>query len=173
MSESTEELPLDPPLAFLQRLWELNHALERLSTRMERTLGVTAPQRFIVRCVGKFPGMTAGQLAAMLHLDRGTVSAAMRRLEQQNLLQRRRDPRDGRRVILGLTPKGRDLDVLRGGTVETAVVRLLESSDEADIVVTTTVLRRLCEALAHEALDHRSGTTLPTRRRRAVGSAPD
>jgi DNA-binding MarR family transcriptional regulator len=150
MSESPDELPLNPPLSFLQRIWELNHALERLSNQMERRLGVTAPQRFIVRCVGKYPGMTAGQLAMILHLDRGSVSAALRRLEKQGILKRRRDPRDGRRVTLGLTPKGRSLDVSRSGTVESAVVHLLESSSKAEIEATRSVLRRLSAALSDE-----------------------
>jgi len=150
MSESPDELPLSPALSFLQRIWELNHALERLSNQMERRLGITAPQRFIVRCVGKYPGMTAGQLAAMLHLDRGSVSAALRRLEQQGLLKRRRDPRDGRRVTLGLTPKGNSLAVPRSGTVESAVVHLLESSSKAEIEATRSVLRRLSAAIGDE-----------------------
>jgi DNA-binding MarR family transcriptional regulator len=150
MSESADELPLNPALSFLQRVWELNHALERLSNQMERRLGITAPQRFIVRCVGKYPGMTAGQLATILHLDRGSVSAALRRLEQQGILKRRRDPRDGRRVTLGLTPKGRSLDVAQSGTVESAVVHLLESSSKAEIEATRSVLRRLSTALRDE-----------------------
>lgn len=150
MSESRGELPLNPALSFLQRVWELNHTLERLSSQMKRRLGITAPQRFIVRCVGKYPGMTAGQLATILHLDRGSVSAALRRLEHQGILKRRRDPRDGRRVTLGLTPRGRSLDVSRGGTVESAVVHLLETSSRAEIEATRSVLRRLSAALADE-----------------------
>ena len=157
MSESSNELPLNPALSFLQRVWELNHALERLSNQMERRIGITAPQRFIVRCVGKYPGMTAGQLASILHLDRGSVSAALRRLEQQGILKRRRDPRDGRRVTLGLTPKGRTFDVSRSGTVESAVVHLLETSSKAEIEAARSVLSRLSAALAEEetAMDQR------------------
>jgi DNA-binding MarR family transcriptional regulator len=150
MSPTPDELPLDPALSFLQRIWELNHALERLSSRMERTLSITASQRFIVRCVGKYPGMTAGQLATILHLDRGSVSAALRRLENQGLLQRRRDSRDRRRITLGLTLKGRAMDVARSGTVESAVVHLLESSSNSEIEVTRSVLRRLSAALGEE-----------------------
>jgi DNA-binding MarR family transcriptional regulator len=152
MSEPSNELPLNPALSFLQRVWEMNHALERLSNQMERKIGITAPQRFIVRCVGKYPGMTAGQLASILHLDRGSVSAALRRLEQQGILKRRRDPRDGRRVTLGLTAKGRTFDVSRSGTVESAVVHLLEASSKAEIETARTVLRRLSAALADEEL---------------------
>lgn len=55
--------PLGPALDFMRKVSALNHALERVSSHMERTLGVTAPQRLILRCVGKYPGITAGQLA--------------------------------------------------------------------------------------------------------------
>jgi DNA-binding MarR family transcriptional regulator len=159
MSESQDELPLNPALSFLQRIWELNHALERLSNQMERRLGITAPQRFIVRCVGKYPGMTAGQLATILHLDRSSVSTALRRLEQQGILKRRRDPRDGRRVTIGLTPKGRTLDVSQSGTVESAVVLLLETSDDSEIEATRSILKRLSSALlAEEAIGDRRST---------------
>ncbi|MEP7027082.1 MAG: MarR family transcriptional regulator [Candidatus Eisenbacteria bacterium] len=148
MKPPVDELPLDAGLTFLQGVWELNHALERLSSRMERRLGVTAQQRFIVRCVGKYPGMTPGQLARILHLDPGTVSAALRRLERQELIERRRDPRDGRRVTLGLTPRGRMLDGMRGGTAEAAVVRVLESSKPSETQTTQAMLRRLATAFA-------------------------
>jgi DNA-binding MarR family transcriptional regulator len=126
-SRAAGDFPLGPALGFLQRLWRLNHALERLSSRMEKRLGVTAQQRFLIRCVGTYPGMTAGQLAAVLHVDPGTVSAALRRLEQKGLIERRRDPADSRRVALGLTRKGRALDAPAAGTIEQAVEELLAS----------------------------------------------
>lgn len=117
--------PLGPALEFLRCLWRLNHALERLSGRMERRLGVTAQQRLVIRCVGKYPGLTAGQLARLLHVDPGTASATLKRLEKKRLVMRRRDPRDQRRVVLGLTPKGRLIDRRPQGTVEQAAERLL------------------------------------------------
>ena len=148
MKRPIDDLPLDAGLSFLQGVWELNHALERLSSRMERKLGVTAQQRFIVRCVGKYPGMTPGQLAKILHLDPGTVSSALRRLERQGVIERRRDPRDGRRVSLGLTSRGRALDGVRGGTAEAAVVRVLDSSKASETQTTQAMLRRLATAFA-------------------------
>ena len=63
------EPALEPTLAFLQRLWRLNHAIERLSMRMDRSLGVTTQQRLLLRCIGRTPNATAGQLAKLLHVD--------------------------------------------------------------------------------------------------------
>jgi DNA-binding MarR family transcriptional regulator len=146
----TAEYPLGPALDFLQRLWQLNHALEKLSSRMEKHLGLTAQQRLIVRCIGKYPGQTAGQLAKLLHVDPGTVSAALNRLELKGLLERRRDPRDRRRASLGLTAKGRKLDRPAQGTVEDAVDRLLRSGPNADIQATKRVIGKLAVLLGEQ-----------------------
>jgi DNA-binding MarR family transcriptional regulator len=87
--------------------------------------------------------MTAGQLASVLNVDPGTVSAALRRLEQKKLIERRRDPVDGRRVALGLTPLGRGLDTPAVGTVEAAVAELLASTPSSDVDVLSAALERL------------------------------
>lgn len=145
-----KEYPLGPPLDFLQRVWQLNHALEKLSSHMERTIGVTAQQRLIIRCVGKYPGITLGSLARVLHLDPGTVSTAIKRLTRKGLLERRRDPRDARRGFLGLTARGRELDRPTKGTVEGVVQRLLESTRPNETASAALVLDRLTTLLEAE-----------------------
>jgi len=150
LDEARAGLPLEPPLDFLQHLWQLNHALERRSLQMERTLGVTAQQRLFVRCIGKYPGITAGQLATVLHLDRGTVSVGLRRLAKKGVLTRRRDPRDSRRVALGLTSKGRGMDRPHPSTVEFAVKRVMRKVSSQDLERVKAVLSRLAEALAEK-----------------------
>ena len=144
---SQRDYPLGPVFDFLQRLWQLNQGLEKTSSRMVKQLGITAQQRLIIRCVGKYPGLTAGQLARLLHLDPGTVSAALKRLERKALLERRKDPRDGRRASLGLTAEGRLLDAPEAGTVEAAVEKLLATVDAAHLSTATGVLDRLTRFL--------------------------
>jgi DNA-binding MarR family transcriptional regulator len=138
-----DNYPLGPALEFLRQMSGLNHALERLSSRMERTLGITAQQRLIIRCIGKYPGITGGQLATLLHLDPGTISASLRRLSAKRLLARRVDPRDKRRSALELTARGRAIDRPTRGTVEHAVERLLDQVGAADIATTRSVLAQL------------------------------
>jgi DNA-binding MarR family transcriptional regulator len=144
------ESPLSPALDFLQRLWRLNHALEKLSSRMEKQLGITAQQRLIIRCCGKYPGLTAGQLASLLHVDPGTVSAALNRLESKQLLERRRDAHDGRRTLVCLTAAGRKLDRPIQGTVEHAVDRLLASVPPTDVAAAIGVIDKLGVMLEDE-----------------------
>ena len=143
-----EAFPLEPALDFLQHLWELNHALERMSLQMERRLGVTAQQRLFVRCIGKYPGLTASQLAAVLHLDRGTVSVSLRRLSKKGLVTGRRDQGDHRRVELALTARGQALDRPHAGSVEHAVKRLLAKVGPGRAATAKKVLRQLSDDLA-------------------------
>jgi MarR family transcriptional regulator, organic hydroperoxide resistance regulator len=138
---------LEPPLDFLQHLWALNHALERTSLQMERSLGVTAQQRLILRCVGKYPGMTATPLATVLHLDRGTISVSLRRLMTKRLLVGRRDREGQRRVALRLTAKGRVRVRSQAGTVEHAVAQLLVRLGNSPVERTKHVLRLLSAEL--------------------------
>jgi DNA-binding MarR family transcriptional regulator len=144
------EFPLEAPLDFLQHLWHLNHALERMSQQMKRTLGVTAQQRLFIRCIGKYPGMTGSQLATVLHLDPGTVSVALTRLAKLGLITRRRDSRDNRRVSLGLTAQGRALDRPNRATVEHAVEGMLAKAGRADVERVKDVLRILAEDLSEK-----------------------
>jgi DNA-binding MarR family transcriptional regulator len=137
-------------LDFLQCLWRTSHALERRSRRMEKAVGVTAPQRLVLRVLGRFPGLTAGQLARALHVDPGTLSASLRRLEARGLIARRRDPVDTRRVTLGLTREGRALDVPHPGTVEAAADALLASTPAQDLAATVRVLERFSALLLQE-----------------------
>jgi DNA-binding MarR family transcriptional regulator len=134
--------PLGRALEFLQRLWRLDQALERLSSRMEQSVGITSQQQLIVRCVGRFPGMTAGQLAGLLHVDPGTISAALGRLEAKDLIARRKDPSDNRRVALGLTVKGRALDAATAETVEQAAEELLASTPASELAQALSVIDR-------------------------------
>ncbi len=136
-------LPLGDALDFLRHLWRLDHALERLSRRMERDLGVTAQQRLVVRCIGKYPGVTAGQLASLLHVDPGTMSSTLRRLESKRLVRRRRDPIDKRRFALGLTEEGRALDLPAGATLESSVDQLLMRSIPAERAGGVALIARL------------------------------
>lgn len=148
---SAEELTLDPPLDFLRRLWRLSQALEKMSSRMERELGITAQQRLVLRTVGLHPEITPGKLARTLYLDPGTISATIARLVTKGLLTKKRDVADARRYFLRLTRTGKTLSGVSEPTVETAVLRVLERSTKAELSVARGVLERLSEELEESA----------------------
>jgi len=138
--------PLGPALEFMRALWALDHAFQSASKRMESRLGVTAPQRLVVRIVGRFPRISAGEVAGILHVHPSTLTGVLKRLESRGVIVRTADPRDGRRALLALTGRGRELDQLRSGTVESAVRKVLARMPAQ----TSRSARSLAEALAAE-----------------------
>jgi DNA-binding MarR family transcriptional regulator len=143
--------PLGEILDFMRLIWRLDHALERMSKRMEKSHGVTGPQRLVMRIVGRFPGLPAGQLAEILHVHPSTLTGILKRLERQGLLARRTDPRDRRRALLGLTAKGRRLESVAEGTIEGAVRVALARLPAAKARHTAEVLSALATQLDSES----------------------
>lgn len=146
MSETTRR-DVGPVLAFLRVLWRVNHGMEKRSKHMQATLGVTAPQRMVVRMVGRFPGIYAGELADLLHVDRGTLSSALRRLEALGLLKRATDEVDRRRVAVSLTSRGKRVDAASNGSVESVVKTIVTSEREDALRATQRVLSSLANQL--------------------------
>ncbi|MFN8573534.1 MAG: MarR family transcriptional regulator [Gemmatimonadaceae bacterium] len=140
-----------PVLEFLRVLWRVNHGMEKRSKRMQTTHGVTAPQRMVIRMVGRFPGIYAGDLAELLHVDRGTLSSALRRLEADGLLKRTVDATDRRRVAIHLTARGKRIDDVTEGTVESVVKSVVGSESTESLRATQRVLLALANDLERPA----------------------
>lgn len=156
------QLPLGGVLEFLRLVWAVDHGLQRVSKRMELRLGVTGPQRFVLRLIGRFPGITASQLAASLDVHPSTVTGILKRLQKRRLVVRRADPRDGRRSFLALTGAGRAVNVDPEGTVEGAVEKVLAQLPSAKVSSAREVLGALSQALeGHgEMRDEKVGAAL-------------
>ena len=117
--------PVGETLQFMQRVWELVHALDVRSKRMAQTIGVTGPQRLVIRIVGQTPHQTASEISAMLGKHPSTLTGVLARLEDRGLILRAIDPADRRRARFTLTPAGKKIDRERRGTVEAATRRAL------------------------------------------------
>jgi len=137
------EIPLDDVLRFMRLIWAIDHELERVSKRMERRIGLTIPQRLSLLLIGRNPGVLASELAAVLHLHRGTLSGILRRLEAAGLIERTLDAADARRAGLTLTKAGQTANRRRDGTFEDAARRVLESTRAVDRGAAEHVLARL------------------------------
>lgn len=138
-----------PPLALLRLLWQVHHGLQSASKRMERDLGVTGPQRLVVRLLSESPGMTAGALADLLHLDPGTMSGIVQRLLRDRLVRRAADPHDRRRFLLALTPQGQRVASRREGTVEERVTLAVRELGPEEM----RAAQRAMQVLASKLLD--------------------
>jgi MarR family transcriptional regulator, organic hydroperoxide resistance regulator len=140
-------LPVGDAIDFLRLVWAVDHALQRRSKSMAAALGVTGPQRLVIRMIGQFPSIHAKQLADILHLHPSSLTALLKRLERRNLVRRWPDERDGRRWLLGLTRQGQALNQETPGTIEAAVKRVLKATSRSDLDVTRAVLGKLAREL--------------------------
>ncbi len=136
-----------PTLKFMRLLWAVDHELQSASKRMKKTLGVTGPQRLVLRVLGRNPGTTPGEVARTLHIDPSTLTGVLKRLEEKNLIQRKVDPTDGRRAFLNLSARGRAIDAKTSGTVEVAIRKALAQSSERDVEAARRVLLLIDEEL--------------------------
>lgn len=134
-------------LEFMRSIWGISHGLQSTSKKMEAELGITGPQRLVVRILGRCPGASAGQLATILHLHPSTLTGVLRRLETRGILQRTAGPMDRREARLRLTAAGRAIDRRRAGTVEDAVRGVLRSLPASKIQTAAEVMRALEAAL--------------------------
>ena len=134
----------------MQRMWDLMHALDVRSKRMAKTLGVTGPQRLVVRVLGRSPEMTASDIAATLGMHPSTLTGILGRLAARGVLARRVDEVDRRRARFHLTALGRRIDRERKGTVEAAVRRALGRADGSTISKTSLMLALLTEELSRD-----------------------
>ena len=113
-------LPLDSQVCFA--LYNAQRAMVQAYAPLLAPLGLTYPQYLVLLCLWERDGASVGELGARLHLDSGTLSPLLQRLEARGLLVRRRGPDDERRVAAFLTAAGRKLEA-RAGRVQKALLR--------------------------------------------------
>lgn len=126
----TAELPPDPEAnsetsTMLGQLWRANHELELLSKQMIRTVGVTGPQRMVLRIVSRKPGISATGICGAARIHASTLTGILERLVRGGFLERARDDEDGRRARFQLTAAGRRIVEQRRGTVESGMMASL------------------------------------------------
>lgn len=144
----------DPPdistlpesLRLLSLLWSLNAALRRTSIDMEARLGVTGPQRFLLRFVGLEPGVTRVRLVNVITLNTDELQSNLKQLVAKNLLTARGEPEG-----YFLTANGARINATMIGTVERAVSRALDDGTPHERTSLRRMLERVIRNLEAEA----------------------
>ena len=134
-------------LQFMQQLWAIVHGLQTHSKKMQSELGVTGPQRLVLRVVGLFPGVSAGALASILHVHPSTLTGVLQRLGDQGMLRRVADAGDRRISLFWLTARGSRVNALRRGTIEATIVDALKAVSPRDRAGTQRVLTAIAQRL--------------------------
>lgn len=116
-----------PPLSehVCYTIYAVNLAIQRAYKPALDSLGLTYPQYLVMNLLWKRDGQTVSMLADQLDLEPSTLTPLLKRLEAAGHVKRRRNPKDERQVLIGLTPQGLKLRNSAGCVTET----MLEKSD--------------------------------------------
>ncbi|MDP3832784.1 MAG: MarR family transcriptional regulator [Hydrogenophaga sp.] len=104
---SDQALQLDHQLCFA--LYSASLAMTKLYKPMLDEMGLTYPQYLAMLVLWEHDGVAVSELGERLHLDSGTLTPLLKRLESAELVTRLRDVQDERRVLIRLTAAGRKL----------------------------------------------------------------
>lgn len=109
---TADPLAFDAQLCF--PLYAAARALQRRYRPLLAPLGITYPQYLVLLVLWEAHGRqqaapTVSQLGTRLHLDSGTLTPLLKRLERDGLVTRQRSEQDHRVVHVVLTQEGREL----------------------------------------------------------------
>src|SRR6201981_853252 len=82
------------------------HAFNRIYKPLLDRLGLTYPQYLVMLVLWERDRVAGTEIGARLHLDSGTLTPLLKRLEQAGLIKRTRSSEDERQVLIDLTAQG-------------------------------------------------------------------
>ena len=80
-----------------------------LYTPYLKPLGLTYTQYIVFLVLWEKDGLTVGEIGEKLMLDNGTLSPLLKKMEKAGYVERQRNRKDERMVVISLTDKGRSL----------------------------------------------------------------
>ena len=129
------------------------YRLARLSSTVSTTIaraydkefGLSIPEWRVIAILGRFPGLSAVEVAEQTFLDKVAVSRAVTKLIKSGRIDREFADADRRRSILNLSEKGREV---HDGVAKLALSfedELLDTLDDSEIERFNAVMDRLLE----------------------------
>lgn len=128
MQPSCSELELDQQLCFA--LYSTSLMMTKVYKPLLKELGLTYPQYIAMLVLWQNDGITVGAMSKRLLTDPGSLTPLLKRLEADQLLNRKRSHQDERVVELYLTDKGKALRE-QAYHIPSCVVHASEQSIEA------------------------------------------
>lgn len=118
--ETTGPVPLEQQLCYA--IYSADIAIQRAYKPLLDELGLTYPQFLVLNVLWRRDAQSVGSIAQQLALESSTLTPLLKRLESAELVRRKRNPDNERRVVVSLTPKGVALRA-RGGCLGDTLVR--------------------------------------------------
>jgi DNA-binding MarR family transcriptional regulator len=138
----TKELILEDFLPY--RLAILSHSVSAsIASVYEKRFGVTIPEWRVIAIVGRFPDLSAVEVAERTVMDKVAVSRAVSKLTKSGVIDRQFADADRRRSILNLSEKGRAVHDEIAPLALQMEADLLDGLDERELEVLDRVIDKL------------------------------
>jgi len=108
MSTTTED-PLHLTNQICFAIYSAVHAVNKAYKPLLDELKITYPQYLTLLVLWEKEDITVKEIGELVHLDSGTLTPLLKRLESNGLIRRQRCKTDERQVRITLTPKGHRL----------------------------------------------------------------
>ena len=102
-----DALKLENQLCF--PLYACSRSIVNMYTPFLKPLGLTYTQYIVFLVLWEQDGITVGELGTKLHLDNGTITPLLKKMQDKGYVTRVRSKSDERVVIVSLTEAGRAL----------------------------------------------------------------
>ncbi len=122
-----DDTPRDEATRALAALRQLVQGLRTSSHAVERDLGLSGAQMFVLGEIAAEPGASIKRLSERTLTDPSSVSVVVARLVDAGFITRERDPNDGRKTTLALTTRGRKLLAKAPEAYQTRLIAALRS----------------------------------------------
>jgi DNA-binding MarR family transcriptional regulator len=129
---------------------ELQLVLGRLVRRLRAENTVSLRLAAVLSRLEREGPLGTSDLAQRERMRPQSMAETIKELEADELVRREADPTDGRRMLIALTPKGRDLvrreRARREEWLATAIARELTGREQETLARATELLRRLADS---------------------------
>lgn len=107
MAQEYEQLKLENQICF--PMYACARKIVNAYNPYLRPLGLTYTQYIVFMVLWDKESVNVGQLGEILHLDAGTLTPLLKRLEKEGYVTRRRSEEDERVTLISITKKGNEL----------------------------------------------------------------
>jgi len=151
MSQIDDVVPLEQQLCF--SVYSAAHAFNAAYKPLLEPFGLTYPQYLVLLALWQQDGVSVKDIGVRLHLDSGTLTPLLKRLQASGYVRRGRNPANERQLLVELTPAGQALrfevaKVRMGLVCSLGVTEPAIQTLRGEIDVMTGLLRKMVETPA-------------------------
>jgi len=134
-------------------LRKIIRAIDMNSKKLVKRVGLTGPQLMILREIAIRDDISPGEIATAVSLSQATVTGILERMENRNLLTRKRSQNDKRRSLVRLTDLGRQTVENAPPLMQETFVERFAGLQEWEQMLILSVLQRLVVLMEARAID--------------------